>query len=180
MSIIDKFLDVMRLNDDDYEFDNEDYDYDEEEDYEVKEKKPSRRERKKEEEQQQTAATFDISEKQRQKQQNKITPITRNRRQGQPGMEVCVIKPTTIEDEIEITETLLNGRTVVINMEGLSVDIAQRIIDFTSGSCFAIGGNLQKISHFILIITPPSVDISGDFQQILSGSFDVPGLNPGL
>ena len=44
-------------------------------------------------------------------------------------MEVCVIKPTTIEDEIEITETLLNGRTVVINMEGLSVDIAQRIID---------------------------------------------------
>ena len=74
MSIIDKFLDVMRLNDDDYEFDNEDYDYDEEEDYEVKEKKPSRRERKKEEEQQQTAATFDISEKQRQKQQSKITP----------------------------------------------------------------------------------------------------------
>ena len=47
MSIIDKFLDVMRLNDDDYEFDNEDYDYDDEEDYEVKEKKPSRRERKK-------------------------------------------------------------------------------------------------------------------------------------
>ena len=107
MSIIDKFLDVMRLNDDDYEFDNEDYDYDEEEDYEVKEKKPSRRERKKEEEQQQTAATFDISEKQRQKQQNKITPINRNRRQGQPGMEVCVIKPTTIEDEIEITETFI-------------------------------------------------------------------------
>lgn len=47
MSIIDKFLDVMRLNDDDYEFDNEDYDYDEEDEYEVKEKKPSRRERKK-------------------------------------------------------------------------------------------------------------------------------------
>lgn len=39
MSIIDKFLDVMRLNDDDYEFDNEDYDYDEEEDYEGKKKK---------------------------------------------------------------------------------------------------------------------------------------------
>ena len=111
MSIIDKFLDVMRLNDDDYEFDNEDYDYDDEEEYEAKEKRPSRRERKKEEQEQQTAATFDISEKQRQKQQSKITPINRNRRQGQPGMEVCVIKPTTIEDEIEITETLLNGRT---------------------------------------------------------------------
>ena len=45
-------------------------------------------------------------------------------------MEVCVIKPSSIEDEIEITDTLLNGRTVVINMEGLNVDVAQRIIDF--------------------------------------------------
>ena len=95
----------MRLNDDDYEFDNEDYDYDEEEEYEVNEKTPSRRARKKEEEQQQTAATFKKSEMQGQKRQNKISPINRNRRQGQPGMEVCVIKPTTIEDEIEITET---------------------------------------------------------------------------
>ena len=47
MSVIDKFLDIMRLNDDDYEFDNDDYDFDED-DYqeEVKEKRPSRKERK--------------------------------------------------------------------------------------------------------------------------------------
>ena len=84
-------------------------------------------------------------------------------------MEVCVIKPNSIEDAREITETLLNGRTVVLNMEGLSLDIAQRIIDFTSGSCFAISGNLQKISNYIFIITPPSVDVSGDFQELLDG-----------
>lgn len=81
-------------------------------------------------------------------------------------MEVCVIKPTSVEDAREITETLLANRTVVLNLEGLDVDIAQRIIDFTSGSCFAISGNLQKISHYIFIITPASVDISGDFQDI--------------
>ena len=55
-------------------------------------------------------------------------------------------------------------------MEGLDVDMAQRIIDFASGSCYAIHGNLQKISHYIFIITPASVDISGDFQEILSES----------
>lgn len=91
-------------------------------------------------------------------------------------MEVCVIKPTTIEDEIEITETLLNGRTVIINMEGLSVDIAQRIIDFTSGATFAIHGNLQKISNYIFLATPNGVDISGDIQGLME-SFDLPGLN---
>ena len=82
-------------------------------------------------------------------------------------MEVCVIKPTSVEDAREITETLLTNRTVVLNVEGLDLEIAQRIIDFTSGSCFAISGNLQKISNYIFIITPPNVDISGDFLNMM-------------
>ena len=64
-------------------------------------------------------------------------------------MEVCVIKPRSMEDTREITDTLLANCTVVLNMEGLDVDIAQRIIDFSSGSCYAIDGNLQKVSNFI-------------------------------
>ena len=54
------------------------------------------------------------------------------------------------------------------------MEIAQRIIDFTSGSCFAISGNLQKISHYIFIVTPPRVDISGDFQEIMGSALDMP------
>jgi cell division inhibitor SepF len=107
---------------------------------------------------------------------SRITPVRQQKKVIGSGMEVCVIKPNSVEDAREITETLLANRTVVLNMEGLDVDIAQRIIDFTSGSCYAISGNLQKISHYIFIITPASVDISGDFQEILSGSFDVPSL----
>lgn len=98
---------------------------------------------------------------------------TKSKRLGN-GMEVCVIKPTSVDDAREITDTLLANRTVVLNMEGLDVDIAQRIIDFTSGSTYAINGNLQKISHYIFIITPASVDISGDFPTIMNDSFDVP------
>ena len=92
-------------------------------------------------------------------------------------MEVVVIKPNSVEDAREITETLLSNRAVVLNLEGLDMELAQRIIDFTSGSTFAIDGNLQKISNYIFIITPPSVDISGDFQDILSGAIDLPSLH---
>ena len=91
------------------------------------------------------------------------------------GMEVCVIKPRSMEDTREITDTLLANCTVVLNMEGLDVDIAQRIIDFSSGSCYAIDGNLQKVSNFIFIITPSGVEVSGDFQEILNG-VDMPSL----
>ena len=86
------------------------------------------------------------------------------------GLEVCVIKPVSIDEARTVTETLLQNRAVVLNLEGLDVEIAQRIIDFTSGSCYAINGNLQKISNYIFIITPQSVEISGDFQDIFGGS----------
>lgn len=170
MSLMDKFLNAMRLNDDedDYEFDNDDY-LDDEEDEPPKKsvfKSREKREEKYEEPPKEKAV----------KTAPKITPISKGSKKQGTGMEVCVIKPTSVEDAREITETLLNGRTVVLNVEGLNVDIAQRIIDFTSGSCFAISGNLQKISNYIFIITPANVDISGDFLNLVD-SFDTSGFH---
>jgi len=89
-------------------------------------------------------------------------------RTGGRGMEVCMIKPANFDDSREICETLLSGRAVVINMEGLHIEIAQRIIDFVSGACFSMGGNLQMISKYVFIVTPKSVELSGDFQDIVA------------
>ena len=99
------------------------------------------------------------------------------RRPQATGMEVCVIKPSSVDDAREITETLLSGRTVILNLEGLDLEIEQRIIDFTSGATFAIDGNLQKISSFIFLLTPTTVGISGDLQDLLNTSFDVSSIS---
>ncbi|MEG0963320.1 MAG: cell division protein SepF [Lachnospiraceae bacterium] len=169
MGMLDKFLNVMRLNpDDDDDFYNEDY-YDDDDDYE---EKPRRKSFMKEKEPEDDYLEYEEKRPKPVKTTPKVTPMRASKKQG-TGMEVCVIKPNSVEDAREITETLLLGRTVVLNVEGLDVEIAQRIIDFTSGSCFAISGNLQKISNYIFIITPPNVDISGDFANIMD-SFDVP------
>ncbi len=174
MGVMDKFLNYMKLNDED-EDDYVDDDYlDDEEEEAPAPRRASKIKQVKE----------DAGEEEkpaRRTPQPKVTPIRQStvRRMPGSGMEVCVIKPNSVEDAREITETLLANRTVVLNLEGLDVDVAQRIIDFTSGSCFAISGNLQKISHYIFIITPASVDISGDFQDIFgTGSLDT--LNTGL
>ena len=175
MGVLDKFLNIMRLNpDDEDDFYNEDYDY--EDDYEdepVKQKSSFRKEKK---EAYEDDYEDDRSFREKQpKTTPKVTPIRPVKKANPSGMEVCVIKPTSVEDAREITETLLNNRTVVLNVEGLDVEIAQRIIDFTSGSCFAISGNLQKISNYIFIITPASVDISGDFLSLVD-SFQARGV----
>ena len=180
MSLIDGVLNFMRLNpdDDEYDEDEDDFPYDEEdeeEEYPVKKSSGVFKKEHKEKEE----SSYEKSEASKEKPVKtapKITPISKGTRKQVMGMEVCVIKPTSVEDAREITETLLNGRTVVLNVEGVNVDIAQRIIDFTSGSCFAISGNLQKISNYIFIITPANVDISGDFQNIVD-SFDTSSFN---
>lgn len=168
MSVLDKLLNIMHLNpDDEDDFYNEDYDYDDdyEEETPAKSKGSFRKERKREEDDEDEVEEKNSFE--RTKSSPKVTPIRPSKKPSSSGMEVCVIKPTSVEDAREITETLLNNRTVVLNVEGLDVEIAQRIIDFTSGSCFAISGNLQKISNYIFIITPASVDISGDFLNLV-------------
>lgn len=173
MSVFDGFLNMMRLGpDDDDDFYDDGYD-------EVEAEKPKKSTK------QQSANTLEFTEPEpavepkrpKEKPQSKITPMrsSSKRSQANSGMEVCVIKPTSFEESREITETLLANRTVVLNMEGLDVDIAQRIIDFASGSCYAINGNLQKISNYIFIITPESVDISGDFQSLMD-NFDISGI----
>ncbi|MDE7224632.1 MAG: cell division protein SepF [Acetatifactor sp.] len=169
MGVMDKFLNYMRLNEDEDGYYEDDYYDDDIEEAPAPRKKPNT-----------VKENDDILDERPVKKvaaTNKVTPMRQpstRKLAGGSGMEVCVIKPTTIEDAREITEPLLANRTVVLNLEGLDVDIAQRIIDFTSGSCFAISGNLQKISHYIFIITPASVDISGDFQDIFGGSFESP------
>lgn len=161
MGMLDKFLDVMRLNDDDDFYDDDYYDDDEYEEEKPKRKSPAKEKSPEPEEE-------PYEEKRpRPVKSQKVTPMRPSKRSSASGMEVCVIKPTTVDDAREVTETLLLERPVVLNVEGLDVDIAQRIIDFISGSCFAISGNLQKISNYIFIITPPNVDISGDFDTIV-------------
>ncbi|MCI8463914.1 MAG: cell division protein SepF [Lachnospiraceae bacterium] len=172
MGVMDKFLNYMKLNGEDDEDYYDDYLDDDEE------LEPAPAPRRMQTQRQRDEDEPEERSVRRQPVANKITPINKpsssRRMMNSAGMEVCVIKPTSVEDAREITETLLANRTVVLNLEGLDVDIAQRIIDFTSGSCFAIAGNLQKISHYIFIITPASVDISGDFQDIFGNSFEMP------
>lgn len=108
----------------------------------------------------------------------KITPMRSSKRGTQaPNMEVCVIKPSSMEDTREIADTLVDNSTVILNLEGIDMELAQRIIDFTSGACYSLGGSLQKVSSYIFVLGPYNVDITGDLQNILGGS--VPSVRAG-
>lgn len=168
MSFLSKLMDTMRLNDD------EDEDYFLDDDYEDDDKPAKKSLFKKNSD----SYDEDYDEPEQSKPRflpratnNKVVPMRRS-------MEVSLIKPTSLDDAKEICDYLLAGKAVVLNMEGIHTETAQRIIDFTSGATYSMDGNLQKISNYIFIATPQSVELSGDFQDLLSGgNLDVSGLN---
>ena len=168
MSVLDKFLSIMKLDDED---DYEDDFFGDDEEFEETPKKSFFKKNKKSDYDDNEDDDY-YNDRKGTTAGNKVTPMRQPARRA--SMEVCDIKPTVVDDAREITETLLSGRTVILNLEGLDLEIAQRIIDFTSGATFAINGNLQKISNYIFLVTPTNVDISGDLQDLLGTSFDVP------
>lgn len=105
---------------------------------------------------------------------NKVVPI----RTTPKGLEVCIMKPSSFEDSQDICDMLLTGRAVVVNLEGFDPIDAQRIMDFISGSVYAINGKLHQISKYIFIFSPDTIDISGDYLGFIADdSFEVPTLN---
>ena len=150
MGAIDKFLNVIKMNEPEDEYYDDDYLDDEEMEAPAKSSRKSNK-------------NIDEDNK---KGLPKVTAINR-KKTNYSGMEVYGIKPTSMEDAKEITDTLLDNKTVVLNLEGLDIDIARRILDFAMGSVYAINGTIQKISDTIFIIVPSTVDISGVFQDII-------------
>ena len=170
MSIIDGVKNVFKFNDDyDYE-DDDDYGYDyEDDDYD--DKSYSRKKLF-----QGNKKYDDDEEEDRGRSKSKVVPIKTG---GHRGLEVVVIRPESMEDASEITDTLLTGKAVVLNLEGIHVEIAQRIIDYSAGSCYAMRGTLQKITNYIFLVTPPNVDISGDIPELVAGGIDLAAFSKG-
>ena len=185
MGVFDKFMNAIRINKED-DYDEDDF-YDEEDDFDeddddYEDEKPkkgffSRLLGKRDEDEDDEEEEEEIpSSKSRSfaseapKVNNTASRITPIRRRSGKNMEVRVIKPANMEETREIADTLLANCTVVLNLEGLDVEIAQRVIDFSSGACYTINGSLQKVSSYIFILTPQNVGISGDITDILNGS----------
>lgn len=84
-------------------------------------------------------------------------------------MKMIVYQPMTYDDTQNIIDNLKNRKPVIVNLESLEIDTAQRILDFMSGAVYALNGNIHKISKGIFILVPNNVDIAGNIPDELKG-----------
>lgn len=99
-------------------------------------------------------------------------------RSASQGLEVSIMKPSTFDDSKEICDMLKEERAIIINLEGLEAEQAQRMMDFISGAIYALDAKIHQISGYVFCISPAKVDISGDYIHMISENtgFQIPNL----
>lgn len=82
----------------------------------------------------------------------------------QKQVRVIVIEPVSFEEAQGIAEHLKTRKSVILNLENTDPALSQRIVDFISGTTYALGGNMQKVGNGIFLFVPNNVDISGEMS----------------
>ncbi|HHT38814.1 MAG TPA: cell division protein SepF [Mollicutes bacterium] len=80
---------------------------------------------------------------------------------GGEGSKLILLEPRAYSESQQIADHLKNRHTVVVNMKRVTKDQAKRIVDFLSGTVYAIGGDLQRIGGGIFLCTPKNMNVQG-------------------
>ena len=84
-----------------------------------------------------------------------------NSNSNNPGNKMILLEPRAFSEAQTISDYLKSRNTVVVNLKRVTPEIAKRIVDFLSGSVYAIGGDLQKLGNGIFLCTPNNVNVEG-------------------
>ena len=75
--------------------------------------------------------------------------------------KMILLEPRAFSEAQTIADYLKSRNTVVVNLKRVTPEVAKRIVDFLSGSVYAIGGDLQKLGNGIFLCTPNNVNVEG-------------------
>ena len=77
------------------------------------------------------------------------------------GAKMILLEPRAYSEAQQIADHLKKRNTVVVNLKRVTSDQAKRIMDFLSGTIYAIKGNIQKIGSGIFLCTPNNINVQG-------------------
>lgn len=93
---------------------------------------------------------------------------------SQKSARVVLTEPRTYDEAQDIADQLKTRRAVVVNLQRVRREQAIRIVDFLSGTVYALGGHISKIGTDIFLCTPDSVEVSGTITEMMTEEADYP------
>ena len=81
------------------------------------------------------------------------------------GNKMILFEPRAYSESQQIADYLKSNNAVIVNLKRVTPDQAKRIVDFLSGTLYAIEGGLQKLGGGIFLCTPNSVPVEGKISD---------------
>jgi len=78
-----------------------------------------------------------------------------------------VVAPTSFNHAQEVADKLKANQPVIVNLQNVDRDLSRRIIDFASGLCYGIGGQMERVANQVFLLTPSNVEVSAEERRRL-------------
>ncbi len=95
------------------------------------------------------------------------TPTPTIRTMPASSARVHVVEPHGFNDAQEVGDRLKADQPVIINIQGVGRDLQRRLIDFSSGLTYAIGGTMARVADQVFLLTPSNVEVSQEEKERL-------------
>ena len=80
--------------------------------------------------------------------------------------EVVLFHAKTFDDAAKAADELCKRKAVIQNMENVDKALTRRVVDFLSGSVYALDGRVKKVAQSTYLFCPHNMDVVGDLENI--------------
>lgn len=75
------------------------------------------------------------------------------------------VSPTSFNEAQQIADRFKASQPVIVNLQGVDRDLSRRLIDFASGLCYGLGGQMERVANQVYLLTPTNVEVSAEERQ---------------
>jgi cell division inhibitor SepF len=90
-----------------------------------------------------------------------------------PQVKMLISKPEKFEQVLSICNELKSKKPVIVDLQKMDKNEAQRMVDFLSGAVYALNGEITKISGYIFLVAPENFDITGDIKEEVNALYNL-------
>ena len=80
--------------------------------------------------------------------------------------EVVLFHAKTFDDAAKASDELRRKKAIILNMENVDKALTRRVVDFLSGSVYALDGSVKKVAQSTYLFCPHNMDVVGDLENI--------------
>lgn len=91
----------------------------------------------------------------------KVVPMRINKKEATTNAQITIIEPRVYSEALTIAKKIIANEAVIVNFHLIEEAQARRIVDFLTGTVYALGGDIQRIGNEIFLCTPENIVIDG-------------------